>query len=173
MIRILKECERVSLSLIGLSLFLSHPFRMRCSLGTVPGSSATLQPLVGYEYDPHPEGMREGEPISHWALIVPLASLQDAMLFGDGSRGFRYAPTPGYLLQPLRGKELQLILKDHNRAEQIDRNSRYLNRSKHGYSRLSESDPHHQFNLTRVVCVRLPISAVRIRAPRQIHRVVL
>jgi hypothetical protein len=75
MVSILKGCERVSLSLIGLSLLLSHPFRMRCS-------------------------------------------------FWDGSRGFRCAPTPGYLLQPLRGKELQLILKDHNRAEQIARNIR-------------------------------------------------
>jgi hypothetical protein len=35
------------------------------------------------------------------------------MIFWDGSRGFRCAPTPGYLLQPLWGKELDLFLKDH------------------------------------------------------------
>jgi hypothetical protein len=40
------------------------------------------------------------------------------MLFLDGSRGLRCAPTPGYLLQPLRGKELLLFFKKHNRAEQ-------------------------------------------------------
>jgi len=42
-----------------------------------------------------------------------LASLQDAIFFFHGSRGFRCAPTPGYLLQPLRGKELHLLFKDH------------------------------------------------------------
>jgi hypothetical protein len=30
----------------------------------------------------------------------------------------RCAPTPGYLPQPLRGKELLLFFKKHNRAEQ-------------------------------------------------------
>jgi hypothetical protein len=42
------------------------------------------------------------------------------MIFLDGSRGFRCAPTPGYHLSPLRGKGLHLFLKDHNRAEKIN-----------------------------------------------------
>jgi hypothetical protein len=42
-----------------------------------------------------------------------LASLQDAMVFLGGSRGLRCAPTPGYLLQPLRGKRLRLFFNDH------------------------------------------------------------
>jgi hypothetical protein len=38
------------------------------------------------------------------AIDRSLASLQDAIFFCDGSRGLRCAPTPGYLLYPLRGK---------------------------------------------------------------------
>jgi hypothetical protein len=44
-------------------------------------------------------------------MVVALASLQDADRFIYATRGFRFAPTPGYHLLPLRGsRTLNLLI---------------------------------------------------------------
>jgi hypothetical protein len=58
--RILKGCERASMTLIGLSLLLSHPFRMRNILPIPPGGSAALQPLATFC---NPSGVKSDDSI--------------------------------------------------------------------------------------------------------------
>jgi len=60
---------------------------------------SAAEPLEPTERIAHLEGMREID----LSLLAPLASLQDAGPFNRSTRGFRCTPTPGYLLQPLRG----------------------------------------------------------------------
>jgi hypothetical protein len=73
--KIMQQFWRNPLAILGASLPALHPEGVKDGS---QGLERSVNPWNRSKRSSHPEGMREIDHVSHWALIVALASLQDA-----------------------------------------------------------------------------------------------